>query len=69
VRPLFEECRGVYVKIAGRGKGAKIWQEGKWVVCEDCSLEELMYWSGAWLRRETVRAMAGTLAEARASSS
>jgi endonuclease III len=63
VRPLFEERGGVYVKIAGRGKGAKMWQEGKWVVCEDCGLEELMYWSGAWLRRETVRAMAGTLAE------
>jgi hypothetical protein len=64
VRALFEEKGGVYVKIAGRCRGASVWQEGEEVVGEGCGEEELRYWSGIWLDRRFVEEKATLLAAA-----
>ena len=64
VRALFEERGGVYVKIAGRCRGARMWQEGEEVVGEGCGEEELQFWSGLWLDRRLVEGKAPLLAAA-----
>lgn len=52
----------MFVKIAGWRCGAKVWQEGDYVVGEGCSVEELRYWAGLWLGREVVEKRAPRLA-------
>jgi endonuclease III len=64
VRALFAERGGVYVKIAGRCRGASLWQEGEEVVGEGCGEEELRYWSGLWLDRRLAEERAPLLAAA-----
>ena len=64
VRALFEEREGGYVKIAGRCRGARVWQEGEEIVGEGCGEEELRLWSGLWLDRRLVEERAPLLAAA-----
>ncbi len=47
---LFRKRRNGYVKIAGRSRGAFLWQEGNEVLCRGCSYKELIYWTGVWFR-------------------
>ncbi|MEM2794629.1 MAG: hypothetical protein QXY49_02105, partial [Thermofilaceae archaeon] len=63
VRALFERKGDSYVKIAGRSKGAVMYQEGRYVVGKMCSVEELNYWSGLWLSRQLVEEKAPLLAD------
>lgn len=64
VRALFREQQGVYVKVAGRCRGARMWQEGDEVVGEGCGEEELRLWSGLWLDRRLIEERAPLLAAA-----
>ncbi|MEM0460212.1 MAG: hypothetical protein QXZ31_10130 [Thermofilaceae archaeon] len=64
VRALFERRGSAYVKLAGRSRGAIVYQEGEWVVGEGCSAEELLHWSGLWLDRLAVEERAPLLAAA-----
>jgi len=64
VRVLFVERDGALVKVAGWKRGARIWQEGEYVVGEGCSAEELRYWAGLWLSREVIERNAPHLASA-----
>lgn len=61
IRPLFRRRGLKYVKIAGKGKGAKLWQNGANVYCEDCNTLDLRHWSGLWLGKEKIVERAGSL--------
>jgi endonuclease III len=61
IRPLFLRQDFYYVKIAGKGKGAKLWQYGANVYCEDCNAGDLKQWSGLWLGKEKILERAGSL--------
>lgn len=64
VRALFGKRGSAYVKLAGRSKLAVVYQEGRRVVGEGCSVEELQRWSGLWLDRSLVEERAPLLAAA-----
>lgn len=64
VRALFVERDGILVKVAGWRQGARMWQEGEYVLGEGCSVEELRYWTGLWLSRESLEHRVPHLASA-----
>jgi len=48
VRALFAKTDGVWIKLAGWRRGARLWQEGTSVRGEKCGTLELACWSGVW---------------------